>query len=109
MKKFFATALAVALIATLATGPVWAKSEKFTLVDTSSLNGVQLEPGRYKINLNGDDEAEIYRRGKLIMTARVAVHPLENEQPHSYAHSSGKITEIRLKNQKVIFLDSTTS
>ncbi len=105
MRKLFTAAFAIVLVTTLASGPVWAKSGwDFQLYHTREINGTQLERGSYELRLNGNNEAEIYRKGKLITTATVEVRPLgERRVPKSMLIRSGVIVEIRMKKEVVVF------
>ena len=105
MRKLFTAAFAIVLVTTLASGPVWAKSGwDFQLYRTRVINGTQLERGSYELRLNGNNEAEIYRKGKLITTATVEVRPLgERRVPKSMLIRSGVIVEIRMKKEVVVF------
>ncbi len=111
MRKLFTATFALMLVARLASGPVWAKSGwDFQLYRTREINGTQLERGSYELRLNGNNEAEIYRKGKLITTATVEVRPLGNRMdPKSMLTSGGSIREIRTKDQVIVFLSETAS
>ncbi len=111
MRKLFTATFAIMLVASLVSGSVWAKSDwGFELHRTYEINGVQLEHGSYKLQLNGNNEAEIYRKGKLITTATVEVRPLGNRMdPKSMLTSGGSIREIRTKDEVIVFLSETAS
>ncbi len=122
MRKLFTATFAIMLVASLVSGSVWAKSDwGFELHRTYEINGTQLKPGSYKLQLNGNNEADIYRKGnrsignwgiskKLITTATVEVRPLGNRMaPKSMLTSGGSIREIRTKDQVIVFLSETAS
>jgi len=122
MRKLFTATFAIMLVASLVSGSVWAKSDwGFELYRTHEINGTQLKPGSYKLQLNGNNEADIYRKGKrsignwgiskkLITTATVEVRPLGNGMdPNSMLISGGSIREIRTKDKVIVFLSETAS
>lgn len=111
MRKLFTAAFAIVLVATLASGPVWAKSGwDFQLYRTREINGIQLERGSYELRLNGNNEAEIYRNRKLITKATVEVRPLKKgTDANSILTKSDVIVEIRMKKEVVVFLNENVS
>ncbi len=111
MRKLFTAAFAIVLVATLASGPVWAKSGwDFQLTRTRVVNGIQLEHGSYELRLNGNNEAEIYRNRKLITKATVEVRPLKRgTDANSILTKSDVIVEIRMKKEVVVFLNENGS
>ena len=111
MRKLFTAAFAIVLVATLASGPVWAKSGwDFQLTRTRVVNGIQLERGSYELRLNGNNEAEIYRNRKLITKATVEVRPLKRgTDANSILTKSDVIVEIRMKKEVVVFLNENGS
>ena len=111
MRKLFTAAFAIVLVATLASGPVWAKSGwDFQLYRTREINGIQLERGSYELRLNGNNEAEIYRKRKLITKVPVEVRPLKRgPDANSILTKSDVIVEIRMKKEVVVFLNENVS
>jgi hypothetical protein len=111
MRKLFALAFASVLVITLASGPVWAKSGwDFELTETGviSRTNTVLEPGRYELRLNGNDEASIYRERKLLTTVPVEVLPLgTGTAANSVLTKSAVIVEIRMTKEVVVFLQET--
>ncbi len=105
MRKLFTAAFAIVLVTTLASGPVWAKSGwKFRLHHGYVINGIQLERGSYELRLNGNNEAAIYRKGKLITRVPVEVRPLEKRSDaNSIVTNRDVISEIRMKKKVVVF------
>ncbi len=115
MRKLFTAAFAIVLVTTLISGPVWAKSDwDFQLYRTRKINGTQLEHGSYVLRLNGNNEAEIYRKrraisgqesnGKLITKVPVEVRPLEiGVLPKSIVVMAGVFIQILMKKVVVVF------
>lgn len=106
MRKAITTFLLAALVASVASIPLWAKTYSFTLNREASINGTQLAPGVYKLELNGKSEALVYRNGKLMAKSTVEVKPRSNgTNSRSVLHGTdGSIAEIRLKKQVVVFV-----
>lgn len=106
MRTLFTTTIALVLAATLAAGPVWAKGHSFRLIKEGHINDTYLAPGPYKLQLDGDSNALIYRGKKLVMKARVEVKPLKNDRIRGSVlqTADGTIREIRLKEQVVVFV-----
>lgn len=106
MRKLMTAVLLTALVATVASSPLWAKTYSFRLSQAASINGTQLTPGAYKLELNGNNEALIYRNGKLLTKATVEVKPRTNGSTRNSVlrNADGAITEIRLKKQVVVFV-----
>ena len=121
MRKLFTAAFAIVLVTTLISGPVWAKSDwDFQLYRTREINGTQLERGSYVLRLNGNNEAEIYRKrraisglesnGKLITKVSVEVRPLEKgDIPKSIVVRAGVIIQILMKKEVVVLLNENVS
>jgi hypothetical protein len=71
------------------------------------INGVEISPGTYKLEMNGDNTVEIYNGKELLISAKVEVLPLGNAYPNSVSQKSdGRVTEIRLKKERVVFGES---
>jgi hypothetical protein len=88
-------------------GPLLGKAHQVELLKASTINGVELGAGIYKLEINGDNEAELYRDGELLLKAKVEVKPLGGSIPNSVRQmADGTIKEIRLKNERVVFADS---
>lgn len=106
MRKLFTASLLIALVAALAASPVWAKTHTFRLHNNGSINGTELAPGIYKLELNGDKDAIIYRNGEIVARSRVEVRPAaENHKPGSVLRAAdGTIREVRLDKLVVVFV-----
>lgn len=106
MRKLFSTAVALVLLATLAASPVLAKAHSFTLPRDGSINGTALEQGKYKLELNGDNEAMIYQGDEMVAKAQVEVKPLANSASKGTVliGANGDILEVRLNKQVVVFV-----
>lgn len=106
MRKLFTTTLAIALAAALAASPLSAKTHSFKLLRDATVNGAELRAGTYKLELNGQGEAVIYRSGEVVAKARVEVRPLENGSRRGTVlqGADGSIREIRLNKEVVVFV-----
>lgn len=105
MRRLFTAVLLIALVAGLAAGPLWAETHSFKLHKESTLNGTELAPGTYKLELNGQNEALIYRSGELQAKARVETRPAKGEKPGSVLLAAdGSLREVRLNDLVVVFV-----
>jgi len=103
MRKLLVTAFVVALTAAVFSTSAFAATHKFTLTRESTLSGIQLEKGKYKLELNGL-EATIIQNGRTVATAQVEIRDTKPVNPGSVLVSAdGTLKEIRLKNQVVVF------
>ena len=104
MRKMLATAFVAALTLAVCSASAFAASHKFKLSRESTIAGIQLEKGKYKLVLDGN-QATIYQKGKVVATARVIIR--EEQVAHSSVlrAADGSIKEIRLRkqNQVVVF------
>ena len=105
MRRLFSTAAVLALAATLAAGSLWAETHSFKLFREGTINGTTLKPGTYKLELNGQGEALIYRGRQMVAKARVEVRASNGEARGSVLQAAdGSIQEIRLHKQVVVFV-----
>lgn len=103
MKKVLTAALVVLM--GLAFSPLQAKDHTFKLMSPATLNGTDLEPGEYKLKLNGDNEAEIWRNGEKLATAKVELKLLNGVLPKTVLVSpEGELKQVRTKEQIVAFV-----
>jgi len=102
--------LLVLLVSTLLVATVFADSHRIELLKAGTINSVKLDAGQYQLVLNDQNEAEIYHRKKLLVTAKVEVLPLGSGTPGSISQSrDGAVKEIRLKQERVVFVDFQAS
>lgn len=106
MRRLFTSSIALALVLALTATPVLAKTDDFTLSQSGKINGTALEPGKYKLELNGDNEALIYRNKELVTKARVELKPLQNSRASGSVlfDAQGNVLEVRTKKQVVVFV-----
>lgn len=104
MHKVIGSMFALALMVALSASPASAKTHSFELPEKAKLNGVLLSPGEYKLELNGTEEASIYRNKELIAKVPVQVKPRENGTIRGmWIDSNHNVRELRLKNRVIIF------
>ena len=96
------------LIATLiAPSALLAKTHRVEFLNTAVINGVELEPGKYKVEINGENMAEIYDGKELLTKVKVEIQPIGRSTPNSISQKAdGTVTEIRLKDEKVVLIES---
>ena len=106
MRRLFTAALLVALVAVLAASPLWAKTHSFKLLKDATIDGTELTPGTYKLELNGQNQAVISRGGQVVVKARVETRPRNGrERPGSVLQAAdGSIREVRLNSLVVVFV-----
>jgi len=107
LANLYAAAFAIVLVTTLASGPVWARSDwEFKLYRAQVINGIGtlLEPGSYELRFNGKSEAAIYRNRKRVTTVPVEVRSLDKgTDPKAMLTRNGVILEIRTTKEVVVF------
>lgn len=106
MRKTVTLLAVIALVGLVATSLAWAESHSFKLLRDANLNGTQLKPGLYKLQMNGDGEAVISRDGKEVAKARAEIKPLENRSSSGtvLVGANGELREIRLNGKVVVFV-----
>lgn len=109
MNRKIAKALIALITVALLMGIAFSSSHKVEILRAATVNGVELKPGDYKLSMVDDQTAEIYRGKRLIVKAKVEVQPLAGATPGSVTQGTdGKVKEIRLKNEKVVFVDAVS-
>lgn len=111
MTRTYRTLALVALFGLLITPVAWANgyaqgsSHTFKVSTPVKVHGVELAPGKYTLQLNGDTEAIIYQKDKELVRARVEVKSLANgTRANSILRSTdGELLEVRLGKQVVVF------
>ena len=106
MRRVITVLAVVALVGLVATSVAAAESHSFKLLRDANLNGTQLKPGLYKLQMNGDGEAVISRDGKEVAKARAEIKPLENRRSSGtvLVGADGELREIRLNGKVVVFV-----
>ncbi|HUG43128.1 MAG TPA: hypothetical protein VMN76_02700 [Acidobacteriota bacterium] len=109
MKLLSRVMLAAGTLLLLA-APVMGKEVNFRLDDDLKLNGVELKSGRYKLVINGDGTAEIFRGKTLVTTAKVELKSLDGVLPNAVNYDKNlNLREIRTKDERVVFVQSGDS
>ncbi len=111
-RQLITATLALALMAGLAASPALAKGHSFALHRDATINGDTLKAGKtYRVELNGNNEAHIYRNRELVTIALVEVRPLaEGELRNSVSLAKdGTVEEIRTKDQVIVFVRRPSS
>ncbi|UCF36532.1 MAG: hypothetical protein JSU96_17180 [Acidobacteriota bacterium] len=104
-----AVVLSIITLLVLLTIPGLAAGDSYRVSFTKKalVAGVEIEPGKYKLVLNGDNFAEIYDGKELLVKAEVQVEELGPRIPNSVSQSpDGTVHEIRLKKERVVFATS---
>ena len=107
MKTILAGMGMLVLVALTITSVWAADSHRVEFASAAQFNGVQIEPGKYKLVLNGEQTAELWDGKQLLLKAKVEVVPLAGATPQSVStNGDGSLKEIRLKKERVVFLES---
>ena len=107
MRTIFAGMAILVLVASMMPSAWAADSHRVEFAAPAQFNGVQIEPGKYKLVLNGDQVAELWDGKELLLKAKVEIVPLEGATPQSVStNGDGSLKEIRLKKERVVFLES---
>ncbi len=107
MHRLITTTITLALAAGLAASPALAKGHSFKLHRDATINGSQLKGQEtYRLELNGNNEALIYRNHKLVTTAPVEVKPITDVTTRNTVvlDSDRTVLEIRTEKHVVVFV-----
>ncbi len=107
MHRLITTTITLALATGLTASPALAKGHSFKLHRDATINGSQLKGRKtYRLELNGNNEALIYRNHKLVTTAPVEVKPITDGTIRNavFLDSEGTILEIHTKKHVVVFV-----
>jgi len=104
MRRLFTATIVAALAVALVASPALAATHTFKLFRDGKVNGTTLEPGKYKLELEGS-EAKIYQGKTLVVTASVEVKQAENGNGRTAVlqDAEGNLLEVRTKKQVVVF------
>jgi hypothetical protein len=109
MRKLSTLAICLVLVSLFLVTTLVAESHRIELIRPCEIDGQELKAGQYKLVLKGQGTAAIYRGRKLLVEARVKVLPLGDSVPRSISQTKdGELKEIRLKKERVVFVDSQT-
>jgi hypothetical protein len=111
MTRTYRSIALIALVAMLLSPMVWGKSPagkstlKFRLDTSATVNGVELAPANYQLQLNGASEAIIFKGAAEVTRARVEVKPRENGSTGSsiLRAADGRLLELRFSKTVVVF------
>lgn len=107
MRKVSTLAICLVLVNSFLATTLVAESHRIELIRPGEIGGQELKVGQYKLVLSGQGLAEIYRGRKLLVKAKVEVLPLGDAIPRSISQTQdGELKEIRLKKERVVFVDS---
>ena len=107
VRKLSTLAICLVLASTFLPTSVLAESHRIELIRPGEIDGQELKAGQYKLVLTGQGTAEIYRGRKLLVKAKVEVLPLGDRIPSSINQTqNGELKEIRLKKERVVFIES---
>jgi len=91
-------------------GVAFSAAHRVEFMRAATVNGVELKPGNYQLTMTDETTAEIYRGKKLLVKAKVEIQPLGGATPGSVSQGvDGKVREIRLKTEKIVFVNSISA
>jgi hypothetical protein len=108
MRKTNTLMLTSLLVSALLLSPLWGKAYRFSLAEQSGLYGITLEPGEYSLQIF-DDVASIYEGKKIIAVVEIRIEPLGICVPNSTCCCNGTLTEVRLPDKRVVFIEPDIS
>lgn len=111
MRKLLIATFVLAVAVALTARPALAKSHSFTLLQKGKLNGVELSPGAYKLEVGANGEATVYGDGKLVTKVSVEVKPRTdgNYQTIATYDADGNLREVRTGGKVFLFGSSSTA
>ncbi len=105
MKKTISLMLLAAAIGLISGNAAWAKPDRLKISEQSTISGVSIKPGDYKIKWIADDQIEILHRGNSVIKVAVEVQPIGDSTPNSVVYHLGQIMEIRCSNQRLVIIN----
>ena len=110
MRKAVGLAICMVFVWTFLSPAVLADNHRFELLKAGMINGVKLKPGEYTLELDGSGHGKILRSNKLIVEVKVEIQPIGGSMPNSVSqYRDGRVKEIRLKQERVVFIDTSAS
>lgn len=106
MRRTTAIILTIAFVGALSLTFTMAESYTFETRAITKVADVDLEPGRYQLQLNSTKtSADIYDGKRLVVRAKVSVSKLQDELPSSLrTNRHGEVVEFRSRTEKIVFL-----
>jgi hypothetical protein len=110
VKRILTLFFGLILVGSMMTPTVLAEAHRFDLLRKGLINGVELKPGRYTLELDGDNLGRIRQGKKLLVEVSIEVLPIGGAMPQSVSQfRDGRVKEIRLKEKRVVFVDTDAS
>lgn len=102
MRRYRMLAVVAVSLATMAMVSA-AVTGQFQLLVPAKVGDVKLDPGKYRIEVNDENEAQILRGKEVVVRLKVTVEPLDGVYPNSVVvNKDGRLAEIRLAKEKLI-------
>jgi len=107
VKKVLYLSIVLALSVGIVMASAAGKTHRVEFVTKTVVNGVELEPGQYRMKVDEGHVAEFYSGRTLVAKAKIEIQPLAGALPNSISQKAdGQLVEIRLKNEKVVLVES---
>lgn len=106
MRRTTAIIVTIAFVGALSLTFTMAESYTFETRAITRVADVDLEPGRYQLQLNSTKTSvDIYDGKRLVVKAKVSVSELQDELPNSLrTNRDGEVVEFRSRTEKIVFL-----
>jgi hypothetical protein len=104
MKRRLENFVLMILVGAILVAPLMSKSHRFRLAESASLYAIELQPGEYELKIY-DDVASIYQGKKLIAVVSIRIEPIEDAVENSTVCCEGVLKEVRLQEQRVLFVE----
>ena len=106
MRRVTTIILTLAFVSSLSLSFALAESYGFLTTTTSSVGDVDLEPGRYQLQLNSTNTfANIYDGERLVVRTKVNVLGLQDELSNTLlTNRDGQVMEFRSRSERIVFV-----
>ncbi len=109
MRRTTTIILTLALVSALSLTLALAESYNFQTQTVTKIGSVDLEPGRYKLQLNSTKTtAEIYDGRRLVARSKVDVTKLQDGIPSALlTNRNGELVEFRSRDERIVFVSES--
>jgi hypothetical protein len=107
VRKMLYLVIVLVLSAGLVMASAVGKTHRVEFATKAIINGVELEPGQYRMKVDEADVAEFYSGRTLVAKAKVEIQPIGSAVPNSVSQRvDGQVVEIRLRSERVVLVES---
>jgi len=107
MRRTTTIILTLALVSALSLTLALAESYNFQTNSVTKVGGVDLDPGRYKLQINSTKTtAEIYDGRRLVARTNISVTRLQEGTPFALlTNRDSEIVEFRSRDERILFVN----